>query len=397
MSIRTANKDVLATNFGTTRIAQIYYGSALIYQCYFVKITFYFDDANKAKNVRTRLYNRAKQVGAAWYSTDDAHVWYLVTPLYTKGAGGNDDTIGIGRLCCGDNDNGLLTTTAVGTCQVTSIEGDYDKIETLDRLFQKCTAITSISNTGFDDKFATSTNLINVNSICKDCSGITDGSSLNGYNTLSQLSSIMTHSSTFTNADSTANLDQIPVGWGGNLVPASTLMTSSRVAYTGSNYTCWRITGDNPDWNHITEVFILTTSSVSSYDGVSMNRSRIQNSLNGLQTATGNALYFYPAFVQCSNIPGQASNSVSWIAATENPNGSLTASQVNTDMAGTLDYSTYGPIMHVYGTYDSSQDVYFVFLVTNTPIDSNWAGLSAPMGFLYNSNFKTDAGLRWFS
>ena len=174
-------------------------------------------------------------------------------------------------------------------------------------------------------------------------------------------------------------------------------MTSSRVAYTGSNYTCWRITGDNPDWNHITEVFILTTSSVSSYDGVSMNRSRIPNTLNGLQTATGNALYFYPAFVQCSKIPGQASNSVSWIAATENPNGSLTATQGNTDMAGTLDYSTYGPIMHVYGTYDSSQDVYFVFLVTNTPIDSNWAGLSAPMGFLYNSNFKTDAGLRWFS
>lgn len=397
MSIRTANKDVLATSFGNNRIVQIYYGSALLYQCYFVKITFYFDDTNKAKNVRTKLYSRAKQVGASWYSTDDPHVWYVITPLYTKGAGGNDDTLGIGRLFCGENDNGLLLTSSVGTCQVTSIEGDYLQIETLDRLFQKCTAITSISKTGFYDKFLTSTNLINVNSICNECTNITDGSSLNGYNALSQVSSIMTHAATFTNADSTANLDQIPVGWGGNLVPASTSMTSSRVAYTGSNYSGWTITGDNPDWNHIVEVYVLTTSSVSSYAGVSMHRSRIPNTLNGLQTATGNALYFYPAFVQCSKIPGQASNSVSWIAATENPNGSLTASQSNTDMAGTLDYSTYGPIMHVYGTYDSSQDVYFVFLVTNTPIDANWSGLSAPMGFLYNSNFKTDAGLRWFS
>mgnify|MGYP006932842355 CR=1 FL=1 len=396
MSVKIGTKDLLAVNVGNSYISQIYYGSNLIWQNYFVKITFYFDDTTKAKSARGKLCNRAKQLGASWYSTSDPHVWYVITPLYTKGAGGNDDSLGIGRLFCGDSDAGLLLASAVGTCQVTSIEGDYDKIETLDRLFQKCTAITSISKTGFYDKFLTSTNLINVNSICNDCTNITDGSSLNGYNVLSQVSSIMTHASTFTNADSTANLDQIPVGWGGNMIPASTPMTSSRVAYSGSNYTGWRITGDNPDWNNIIDVFILTTASVSTYAGVSMNRSRIPNTLNGLKTATGNALYFYPAFVQCSKIPGQSGNSVSWLVATENPNGSLTASQGNTDMAGTLDFSTYGPFMYEYGTYDSTKDVYFVFLVTNTPIDSSWAGLSAPMAFLYNTNFKADAGLRWF-
>ena len=52
--------------------------------------------------------------------------------------------------------------------------------------------------------------------------------------------------------------------------------------------------------------------------------------------------------------------------------------------------------MYEYGTYNSTKDVYFVFLVTNTPIDSSWGGLSAPMAFLYNTNFKADAGLRWF-
>lgn len=397
MSIKFGDKnDILAVNYGNNKIAEIYYGFQLVYKQYYVKITFYFDDTDKAKNVKGKLGTRAKIVGAEWCSTSDPHVWYVITPLYTKGAGGNDDSLGIGRLFCNDSDAGLLLNSIVGTCQVTSIEGDYLQIETLDRLFQKCTAITSISKTGFYDKFLTSTNLINVNSICTDCTNITDGSSLNGYNVFSQVSSIMTHASTFTNADSTANLDQIPVGWGGNMVPSSTPMTSSRVAYTGSNYTGWKITGDNPDWNHMIEVFILTTSSVSTYAGVSMNRQRIPNTLNGLQVSTGNALYFYPAFVQCSKIPGQSGNSVSWLVATENPNGSLTASQGNTDMAGTLDFSTYGPFMYEYGTYDSTKDVYFVFLVTNTPIDSSWGGLSAPMAFLYNSNFKADAGLRWF-
>ena len=66
----------------------------------------------------------------------------------------------------------------------------------------------------------------------------------------------MTHASTFTNADNATALSQIPVGWGGNLVPASTLMTSTSVAYSSNNYTGWKITGDNPDWNHIIEVYI---------------------------------------------------------------------------------------------------------------------------------------------
>ena len=65
-------------------------------------------------------------------------------------------------------------------------------------------------------------------------------------------------------------------------------------------------------------------------------------------------------------------------------------------MPGTLDYSTYGPFAREYGTYDSLQTtVYFVFLVTNVPI-AQWGGLTDGMGFLYNSNYKVDAGLRWF-
>lgn len=394
MSVKIGTKDLLAATASGGRISHIYHGSNLIYRCYFVKITFYFDRTNI--NPRDKLLPRAKQVGAEWKSTSDPHVWEVITPLYTKGAGGNDDSLGIARLFCGENDNGLLFQSVLGTCQVLSIDGDYDKIETLDRLFQKCTAINSVSKTGFYDKFATSTDLINVNSVCNECTSITDGSSLNGYNVLSQIPTIMTHAATFTNADDATNLAQIPVGWGGTQVPPSTLTTSTRVTSSGNNYTAWKITADGPDWTDIIGVYLLTTSSVSSYVGVSMNRSRLKK-YNGLNGNTGNALYFYPAFVQCTGAPGASStSSTTWVATTDLPNGHLEPSQGNTDMAGTLDYSTYGPISREYGTYDSSQDVYFAFLTLNVPI-AQWNGMSDPYGYLYNSNFLADAGLRWFT
>ena len=396
MSVKLGTKDLLAAKAGGIHVSHIYHGPNLIYRCYFVKITFYFDRIDI--NPREKLLPRAKQVGAEWRSTSDPHVWEVITPLYTKGAGGNDDSLGIARLFCGEQDNGLLYYSQLGSCQVLSIEGDVDQIETIDRCFQKCYSINNISKTGFYDKFANSTKLINVNSLCNECTYITDGSSLNGYNVLSQIPSIMTHASTFTNADDAANLAQIPFGWGGTQVPASTLTVSIRVAASGSNYTGWKITQDGPDWTDIIGVYLLTVDSVSSYKGVSMNRTRLKT-YNGLvagRTDNSSALYFYPAFVQCTGMPGNsAASTTTWVATTDMPNGHLDAGQGNTDMAGTLDYTTYGPITREYGTYDSTKDVFFVFLVTNVPIDQ-WTGLSDAYGYLYNGNFNTDAGLRWF-
>lgn len=396
MAVKIGTKDLLAVNAGKSRISHIYYGSNLIYRCYFVKITFYFERTNI--NPREKLLPRAKQVGAEWKSTSDPHVWEVITPLYTKGAGGNDDSLGIARLFCGEQDNGLLYQSQLGNCQVLSIEGDVDQIETIDRCFQKCYAITSISQSGFYDKFSSSTKLINVNSLCNECTSITNGSSLNGYNVLSQIPSVMTHASTFTNADDATNLAQIPFGWGGTQVPQSTLTTSTRVTSSGSNYTGWMITADGPDWTNIVGVYLLTVDSVSSYKGVSMNRTRLKT-YNGLvsgRTDNSSALYFYPAFVQCTGAPGSSgSSSTTWVATTDIPNGHLDAGQGNTDMAGTLDYTTYGPITRVYGTYNSTKDVYFAFIVMNVPI-AQWTGLSDAYGYLYNGNFNTDAGLRWF-
>lgn len=389
MPVNFGSDSIFEIYYGTDRISQAYYGADLVYDRPYVKIKFYFDRTNV--NPRGKYCTRAQQCGAEWLSsTDDPHIWYVITPLYDKGAGTHDAPLGIAKLfCSGSTENGALTQSAVGTCQVMEITGDVDRIETLDRLFQGCTAITSISTSGFYSKFANSTVLINVNSISNGDTGITDGSSLAGYNILKDVASITTHASTFTNADSAANLAQIPVGWGGTQIPASVPMSSNRGQWKASsnNYDVWTITADGPDWTDMMGVYLLTTASVSSFAGVSMNRSRISK-FNRLVTS-GAELYFYPCFMQHS------SSAVTWAVMTQSHNGMLTAQQGNTDMPGTLDYTSYGPFAHEYGTYDSSQDVYFCFFVTNVDIDS-WGGFTDKYGILWNSNFKADAGLRWF-
>ena len=227
MSAKFGADNIIEVRFENNRITKVYYGPTLVYDRPYIKITFHFDRSNV--NPRGKLGKRAKDCGAEWLSTSDPQVWQVISPVYDKGAGLQDSIFGIAKLFCleGEGEPGALVTNSVGTCQVTDITGDIDRIQTLDRLFNNCTAITSISTAGFYAKFANSTALINVNSICNGNTGITDGSSLAGYNVLKDVASITTHAATFKNGDSAANLDQIPSGWGGTQVPPSTLMTSA--------------------------------------------------------------------------------------------------------------------------------------------------------------------------
>lgn len=268
-----------------------------------------------------------------------------------------------------------------------SLDGAY--CQTFDRMFAGCEGLESIDP-------IRCTRVENVGGMFSGCTNV-EGGALDQYEWFSNYGvNINNHSGTFTDCGSNtttgaSELAQIPVGWGGTLVPASTLMTSSRTNWFGK-YSTWNITGNAPDWTNIVGLYLFTEASISAYAGVSMNRSRI-TSRNSLGTGTGNTLYFYPAFAQFTVI---SSNIViRWAATTDTPNGNLTASQGNTDMAGTLDYSTYGPITRTYGTLDTSAEVHFLFLVTNVPI-AEWQGLSSAYGVLYNSNFKADGGFRYF-
>lgn len=292
------------------------------------------------------------------------------------------DTAGTGRL--------KTSNLGGGTCKlIRAAHFDYNSdIQSFDRMFANCTGITSI--VPIQNPYLT-----NVGGMYTNCGNIESGA-LDQYNWFNTYGvNINNHSSTFTNCGANtvtglAELDQIPVGWGGNLVPVSTLLVSTALRWK-NNYDTWAIDDNytHPDWTNIIGMHVFTEASVSKYAGVSMNRSRIAT-FNGLGTTQSTyALYFYPCFMQ------HTSSAITWAVVTSGVNGSLAAGQGNTDMPGTLDDSTYGAFTYEVGSYDSSSDVYFCFLVTNSPIDSNFT-LSDPYGVLFNSAFKTDAGLRYY-
>lgn len=260
---------------------------------------------------------------------------------------------------------------------------------TLDRMFANCDGMLGILTT-----IQTPSTLNNVGGMFSGCRNIESGT-LSQYTYWSTYNNISNHSGAFTDAgaDTTtglAELNQIPVGWGGLYTPSSTLMVSSRERWK-SNYDTWLIGGEgSPAWTNVVpnHMNLFTMSSVSAYAGVSMNRSRISR-FGSLDVSTTAELYFYPCFMQ------HTYSAITWAVVTAHPNGQLASRQSNTDMPGTLDYSTIGPFTYEYGTFDANGSVYFCFLVTNYPLDGDW-WLGNSYGVLYNSNFKTDAGLRWF-
>lgn len=405
MSFTFGNSTIGDAYFGAIKIGSAYLGSTLVYNSVaYPYLTFEFSASSFTPT--TSLLNSSYSSLCEWKQVSSSpnvwnleiHEWLYDAQLNQSGLRilfSNSDSAGNGNLVTNKLGNGTCKLIDSGNFDVT-LKGNV--CQSFDRMFRYCTGLTSIVP-------IQCSNVVNVGGMFDNCTEVTGGA-LDQYNWFNTYGvNISNHSGTFTGCGSNTytgltELNQIPAGWGGNLIPASTQMSSYNVAYTGSNYTCWYITypgQDFPGWDKVKDgMYLFTQSSVSRYAGVSMNRSRIPNPINGLGTTQGSyALYFYPAFVQCSKIPGQSGNSVSWIITTNNPNGYLTASQSNTDMPGTLDYSTYGPFAREYGTYNSSQDVYFTFLVTNVPI-AQWGGLTDAMGFLYNTGFNSDAGLRWF-
>ena len=395
MAASIGSAGIREIRYGNARIAKVYYGNVLVYDRPYVKLKFYFDRTNI--NPRAKLGTRAKKCGAEWLSSSDPHIWYVITPLYTQGAGTHDQLVGIGKLFCGDSsDNGLLLASQLGTCQVMEITGAYDRIQTIDRVFQRCTAITSVSTSGFYSKFSNSTALINVNSVCCECTGIADGSSLAGYNVLSQIANVNTHAATFSQADSSANLAQIPTSWGGTLAPPATLLSCTKANAAGWNVNT--ADPDCPDFSTVNAMEVFTTSSISAYAGVNMRKSNIWNRAHGL--AVSSATYYYPAFFQGTGTwPTSTTHTYTptWIFCPPGYNGMLPAGTDTGDMPGTLDHELYGTFGCIYGTYDTAKSVYFGFLVLNDPSDlAGFNPATKKFGIHSNTNFK-DMTLNWYS
>ena len=361
----------------------------MVYDQPHVLLTFYFDRTNI--NPRTKVGNRAKNVGAEWLSTSDSHVWKVITPVYRMGVSDTDYTMGLGQLF-NTNSNGTLLVGTVGTCQVLDIVGDINRITNLDRTFAGCTAITSISQT-FYDRFSGSTALTNVGSICNGCTGITDGSSLYGYNLFSNYCpNCNVHPAAFENADSAANLAQIPTSWGGTMAPPATLLNCTK--YNNAGWTVNTSDPDCPDFTTVITLEVFTTSSISAYTGVNMRKTDIWNRRNGF-SISNITTYYYPAFVQGTGSWATGSGSSfmpTWVFAPDYYNGMLPASATTGDMPGVLDHESYGPFSTKYGTFDSNKTTYFCFLVFNTDTAiASFNSSTTPFAIHSNKNF-----IDWF-
>ena len=292
----------------------------------------------------------------------------------------------------------LLTSANLGggTCKIIDCGGfDYvdsnnHTFQSMDRCFGPATALTEFVT------MQTPITLVNVNSVFLGATNVADGA-LDQYIYWSTYNTnISNHSATFKNCGENtqtglADLNQIPVGWGGNLVPASTDMSCDRQG-SRSPYFLWLCNATAPSWSTEPSLYVFTAASVSQYAGVNMRKTSIGNKQNSLVTS-GAATYYRIAFVQFAS---GSSGAISWVLTTSGYNGMLTAGQSQGDMQGTLDFSTYGPTDKHYGTYDSSKSVYFAFLVTNAAPE-NWGGLTDAYGLQSNNYFLDPITLKWFT
>lgn len=282
-----------------------------------------------------------------------------------------------------------------GTCKIIA-SGGFDYVDSynhtfqsMDRCFGPATALTEFVT------MQTPNTLVNVNSVFIGATNVASGA-LDQYTYWSTYNTnISNHSSTFKDCGNNtqtglAELNQIPVGWGGNAVPASTDMSCARQG-SKSPYMLWLCNDTAPSWSTEPSLYVFTSGSVSQYAGVNMRKTNIKNIQNSLSTSA--ATYYRPAFIQFTS---GSSGALSWVLTTSGYNGMLTASQTQGDMPGTLDYSTYGATDKHYGTYDSTKSVYFAFLVTNVAPE-NWGGLTDAYGLQSNAYFLNPITLKWFT
>lgn len=387
MSLYLGNTKLGEIYLGSNRISQAYLGSNLIYQ-YAQPVTNYpylLMEFESGYTPTTNLLYSAYRSYCTWSRVSSSpNVWKLeihgwMVPAQTS-------NVGVDFLFCANITSyaGSLTMPCklVGSGNFDiALNGIY--CLSMDRMFSNCTGLTLITPIQCPT-------VQNVGGMFQGCTNVEEGA-LAQYNWFSTYAlNINNHSGTFTDCGSNTatgvdELDQIPTGWGGNMVPPASYISGTRIRIYSTSYDAWDFgTGWDPHpFANPYGMSLFTQVSVSTYAGVSMNRSRIK-AINGLGTASGNALYFYPCL---ANFNGTGSSAViTGCYTTTGYNGMLTSNQGNTDMPGTLDYSTYGTFAHSYGTYNADSAV-FIFLVTNVPIDQ-WGGLSDAYGVLYNGNFR---------
>jgi uncharacterized protein (TIGR02145 family) len=330
----------------------------------------------------------------SWNKVSDSPNRWMVTVRSRKGVISADDPqYGLAKLFTagdGSSINGRLTSAYMGTCTCKIVGfGNLNNLESFDRFATNCTSLTEIPT-----ELSGSGYLSNVSQMFAGCTNVESGA-LDLYNYLKDSPTITNHADTFKNCglnsqSGLAELEQIPLSWGGLLTPPSTTMTCTRQG-SSSPYYLWECGSTAPDWSTLPELSVFTSSSVSKYSGVNMRRTTTGWQHNGFSTS-GVPAYYRIAFFQ---IVSASQNDLTWVLTTTGYNGMLTDTQTQGDMPGTLSFDTYGVTNLAYGTFDSTQPVYFGFLVTNASPET-WGGLTDAYGLQGNNFFVDPLELKWF-
>lgn len=392
MSIRIGNTGIGGLYVGSTKIVAAYMGSTKVYEennnPYLI---FKFTDTTFMPTVGSGSSSTSR--AGRWISLGNGEWKWRCTPYHTSSSSGVDP-FGGWKIAFSSEDStpvGRLVPANLGANNTVSIigyGGDLTGVETIDRMFANCTSLTSFVNVPF-------LNLENSSATFKGCVNVTSGA-LDMYNSLSSLTTPPSnHADMFADCGSstqtgTAELAQIPVAWGGTYVPAAGgTVTLAVDTPRKMSWTATATTGPIDFSSTSLSVNVYTTASVSQYAGVNMRKTNIK--WYSGSTPSGVQLYYYPCFIQC-DVSGTRPGTASWLALAESYNGTLTGSQSSGDMPGTLDYSSFGAIKYLNGTYDANSNVHFAFLVSPLSPTAIWTNGDDPLtdaqwGLLNNNYF----------
>jgi len=337
---------------------------------------------------------------------DKGDIWrFTLLPYATSNVG--DHSVGWPRLSyyySGGHYSDLSYANLGCYCDIISYGNlSINEMRNFDSAFRGADAIKNICVLPF-------VNATNVNGMFYDCVDMASGQ-LAEYTYLSSLPDVPAHSSAFFNCGSasssgSAELDQIPVSWGGNLMPVSKSIQMSRE----TKKTSWLLADFSPDPNPFLtvgfEIDIYTTSSVSQYTGVNMRKTNVRwNTYRGGSPSTNKMWYYYPCFFQGSLSSTYGTPDISWFALSEQPNGSLSGS--SGDMPGTLDYNLFGHISAITwsdwsgSAPDSEISIHFGFFVTDLSPTEIWTNHEDPLdrayGLLYNNYFNALVTLNYIA
>ena len=201
----------------------------------------------------------------------------------------------------------LASAPSLSTSGVTDLSG----------MFSNCTALTSVPL--YNTSSAT-----NVASMFESCVNVASGA-LALYNQMStQTTPPQSHSNAFRNCGSStvtgqSDLEQIPFEWGGTLYPTNISIGSSWTLIKVSGYYVgWSLNTSNIDFGSLVSMGVKSNGSISQFEGISMNRSRVI-SYGSLDTSSSVALYFWPVFYQKPS----ANSAPTWILSQPTYHGYL--------------------------------------------------------------------------